>query len=213
MNTEDPRPLELYDVPSAVADLLNLARGAVYKLWQIELDLTPETLPIVDQYLREIPANAAADIRRLAISTAGCYFGEVARRVLNGRWRIEGDDPRAWRVELCPCYLHFSPVGMAGEVQTQKESDDFDGNFLTSPQLHEQLENMLRTAAPFSEGEYYSLCGRLEVLELVTDWLVNKAIADGDEPHEYTAQDYHGHFAQLGQLHNHHCSCGKNHTH
>jgi hypothetical protein len=155
----------------------------------VEPDLTPETLPLVDQYLRQMPSDAPSEARQLAIAGAGCYFGEVARRLLHGRWVLPDPAPSSWRVELVSCFLYFSPVGMAGEIQSRGESEEDDGSFATAVEQREDLHQMLAAAAPFSEDEYYSLSGRIDVLQLAADWLVGRRLSSGS-PRTYSAEDY-----------------------
>jgi hypothetical protein len=181
---------ELESTPEAVADLVELARSAVTRVIGVEPDLTPETLPLLDQYLRTVPEDATAEVRSLVLASVGCYFGEVARRSLSGRWVLSDGGPSAWRIELEPCFLFFHPVGMTGEVMLGRPSDEHDGGFATLDSLRDDLFEMLELAPPLPEGEYYSLAGRIEVLELAADWLVGRRLASDSAAEPYTAQDY-----------------------
>jgi hypothetical protein len=181
---------ELERCPEAVDDLVELARSMVGRVLGVEPDLTPETLPLLDQYLRGVPDDATEEVRALAIAAVGCYFGEVARRTLSGRWVLCDDGPSSWRIELEPCFLYFHPVGMAGEVLLGRESDAHNGSFATLDELRDDLFQMLASAAPLPEGEYFSLAGRIEVLELAADFLVARRLASGRPALPYSAEDY-----------------------
>ncbi len=176
--------------PEAVDDLIELARAMVARVIGVEPDLTPETLPLLDRYLQTIPDDAAAETRDLVLAAIGCYFGEVARRALSGRWVLSGERPGAWRIELEPCFLYFHPVGMAGEVMLGRESDAHDGSFATLDELRDELFEMLAQAPPLPEGEYYSLSGRIEVLQLAADWLVGRRLSTDSAAEPYSAEDY-----------------------
>lgn len=180
-------------MPRKVQDLALMAQKAVTQVLGVEPDFTPETLPLIDRYLRDLSPDMPPDVRHLVVSTVGCYFGEVVRRVLKGRWCIDGDGPEAWRIELSSCFLHFSPVGMAGEVASLGEDESYDGSFSTLDDLHDGLSDALGTAAPLPEDEYYSLSGRVDILQLAADWLVGRAMASGRDRPSFTAADYKRH--------------------
>ncbi len=177
-------------IPAAVDDLVRMGRRMVHEVIGVEPDLTPDTLPLVDQYLRQVPPDLAHETRDLVVCAVGCYFGEVARRALNGRWVLAGAGPESWRVELSSCFLYFSPVGMAGEVLAGADSDHYDGSFSTSDDLRDDLSAVLSAAGPVPEDEYYSLCGRIDVLELAADWLTGKRMASGKPVRAYSEEDY-----------------------
>jgi hypothetical protein len=177
-------------LPPQVADLVEMARHNVLEVVGVEPDLTPETLPLVDHYLRDLPEESPPEVRGLVVSAVGSHFGEVVRRILDGRWAIGGEDPTSWRIELSSCFLYFCPVGMAGEVLLGQESDDYDGTFGTLDELWEGLNTALATAAPMSEEEYFSLAGRVDILHFAADWLAAKRLASGKPPRHYSARDY-----------------------
>lgn len=176
--------------PSEVEDLVQMAQSSVKEVVGVEPDLTPETLPLVDEYLRQVGPGLQLEVRDLVISAVGCYFGEVVRRKLNGRWNTKRSSPQTWRIELVNCFLHFHPVGMAGEVLTGAETEDYDGSFATLDVLRDGLAHMLSEAAPMSEEEYYSLAGRIDILQLAADWLVGRSLASGKPLVHLTAKDY-----------------------
>jgi hypothetical protein len=98
--------------PPAVADLADACVRFVEKALGFQLDYTPETLPVLDHYLEQAREAAAerSDALLLLAHTAGAYLGEVIRRKHASWWRVEGDDPVAWRIELEAVYLAFSPM-------------------------------------------------------------------------------------------------------
>ncbi|MCC6749437.1 MAG: hypothetical protein IT371_17365 [Deltaproteobacteria bacterium] len=181
---------ELAEVPVAVLERVHSAERRVAEALGVAPDLTTDTLPLVDGYLKSVVVQAPKESRDGLLDEVGCYFGEVMRHRLDARWWVVGDDPRRWRLELRRCFLHFSPVGMAAEALTACESLSYDGSFSTLDELHEDLDAMLKLAAPISEAEYYSLSGRADILELVADWLVGRRAAAGQESTELTPDDY-----------------------
>ncbi len=184
------------DVPSRVLDLAELARKGAAHVTGVDPDYTYETLPLVDMYLREVPEDATEEVLHLIVASSGCYFGEVARRVLNGRWAVGSGAPEGWRMELASCFLYFYPVGMAGEVYSRGKDPDYDGSLGTMIEAHDGLSEMLANAAPFSEDEYYSLACRVEVLQLAADWLTARPMAAGKRARIFTAADYSAYLDQ-----------------
>ena len=181
---------QIANMPTEVEDLAMMACRNVQRVIGVEPDFTHETLPLVDQYLRELPHDSPAEEIEQALATVGCYFGEVARRLLDGRWAITTDPPRKWRVELINCFFHFRPVGMAGEVFYREVSDEYDGAFATLNEQWDGLSQALSEAVPVSEQDYYSLSGRIDVLHLAADWLTGHNQASGEAPRTYSALDY-----------------------
>jgi hypothetical protein len=185
---------QLRDIPAIVADLVRDVQRAVAGALGVEPDLTAETLPLVDRYLRVTVSAMAADERAERVGAIGAYFGEVARRKLDGRWARLEHGPSSWRLELSSCFLHFLPFGMVGESLLGCESEEYDGTFATLDELHDELQQALQNAPPMPEDEYYSLAGRLEILSMVADWLVSRGLARAkdrdEEPARYSADDY-----------------------
>lgn len=169
--------VEPAEPPAEVAGLVEDVCAAVQQAFGARPDLTPETLPLVDGYLREVVADLPVEEREERVVAVGAYFGEVARRKLEARWSRLEREPHSWRVELSSCFLHFGPVGMAGESLVGCESEQYDGTFGTLDELHDELAEMLSSSPQIPEDEYFSLAGRLEVLCKVADWLVGRTIA------------------------------------
>jgi hypothetical protein len=177
-------------IPKEVDDLISMAQQSVAQVIGVKPDLTPETLPLVDQYLRQVDPDTREEVLDLILTAVGCYFGEVVRRKLHGRWVVKEDGPFSWRIELINCFLHFRPVGMAGEVFYRGENDLYDGSFATLDELRDSLAEILGEASPLTEDEYYSLSCRIDVLQLAADWLVGRSLVKGKKPPSYSSMDY-----------------------
>ena len=160
--------------PDQVHPFLEAARRYVQRALGVELDGSDTSLAFVDHYIDKTARAEALklDVLALIAPALGAYFGEVVIAKLGGHWLIEDADPNHWRVELTPAPLTFHPVGMAAEALRGGEVDGFDGNFVTRNDLTGPLSVALEGAPPVDEGYYYSLTGRLETLEHVTDLLV-----------------------------------------
>ena len=191
MNTPPPPQMDqaLPAAPAEVRQQLNAAREAVRVAYGVDLDFSAAALSLLDELLRSFVSGLSKDNRESLLDAVGCYFGEVVRCLLNGFWLIHGPQPRDWRIGLTSCFLHFTPVGMAGECLVGCETDQYDGTFEIMEMHHEALAKRLDRAPPVTEVEYYSLSGRLEGLTLVADWLVAKQLTEG-EPSLFGEQNY-----------------------
>src|SRR5262245_1038843 len=102
-----PHPSEVSDelepAPPEVADLADASVRYVNDALGLRRDCPPETLPILDHYVRERGRGAKDEVGALIAPAAGAYFGEVVRRVLPGaRWHCPPGDHRRWRLEFEP---------------------------------------------------------------------------------------------------------------
>jgi hypothetical protein len=159
--TQDPRS---GPPPGEIHELAERAVDFVRRALHVTLDYTPETLPVLDHWLRAVPRDEPAMLE-LAAATAGAYFGEVVRKTLGGEWRDDGVLRLVVGIEL-------TPAGMAAEAISNDDSDG-RGTFEVPAGDRAAVEDAL-SAREVPEDEYYSLCGRLELLQLVADVLVGR---------------------------------------
>jgi len=157
--------------PGAVHELAEQAVDFVRRTTGIALDYTPETLPVLDHYLREVPSERP-ELVGLVATASGIYFGEVARRRLGGEWITDGDDPREWELET-PLGLQFRPVGVAAETIVRMDTEE--GAFEVSEEDRDAVEEALDQEVP--EDEYYSLSGKLETFEKIHQVLTGRRAA------------------------------------
>lgn len=139
----------------------------------VALDFDSDTLPLLDHYLRSVPADQPATTR-LVITTAAAYFGEVIVRRLGGRWETGDGDELTWRLVL-PTGVSFSPAGMVGAAIVRADAADLDTGLDAPPRMRPYVESALARMSPVSAEEYYSLCGRLDTLEHVHEVLLTVA--------------------------------------
>jgi hypothetical protein len=157
------------DCPPEVAEHAALTVAYVERALGVRLEFNSETLPVLDHYLRGVPAGQAATVALVA-STAGAYFGEVVRHHVGGRWELGAGTPEGWRFIL-PTGLSFLPAryalgaitrgqGQDGAAETDELAD------LDSPDmLREMIDNAIAAMGDIEEDVFYSLCGRLDTLE------------------------------------------------
>ncbi len=161
--------------PDEVQQFVEALRGYVARALGggVALDGSPTSLAFVDHYIAETAATKLDDaVMRLVAPALGAYFGEVAIQRFGGRWTLETSDPATWRVDLDPVELRFYPAGMAAEALAHDEVEGFDAGLQAKPELMGPLAEALGQSPPVDENYYYSLTGRLEVLEQAVDILV-----------------------------------------
>jgi hypothetical protein len=160
-------PMVEEDVPAAVEDLALGAFRLVKEKLAFELDFTPETLPVLDHFLRSLRDPDPSDtVVSLAGPCAGAYFGEVVRRSLPGlRWHCPSDDYRRWRLEGVNVFVALNPIGAALEAIYGEAVADFHAHLALLPEEQSIVEASLAHAGPVREDDFYRLAVRHEVLE------------------------------------------------
>src|SRR5262245_55902271 len=156
MHDDTPPPGEVFDLAERAVEYVRKAMGQV-------LDYTPETLPLLDYYLRGIPMDRE-EIVDLIARTAGAYFGEVARKAIGGVWQQDGTE---WRLVL-GAGITLTPAAMAAEAIAQGSVGDYDATFDVPDDHRGAVEDAL-SDREVPEEEYYSLSGRLETLTTVAE--------------------------------------------
>jgi len=162
--------------PGSVHELAERTVDFVRRALTLTLDYTPETLPLLDHYLANVPRDQP-DTVKLVATTAGAYFGEVVRRTMGGEWEDREDAPPLdWKVRL-PGGVSFCPGGMAALAVLQAESEGVDGEIDVPEGARALVEDALAARGRVAEDEYYSLSGRLEVLMFIVDLVIGSAAA------------------------------------
>ncbi len=172
---------EFIPPPGVVFELCESTIGFVSRSLNMVLDYTPETLPVLDHYLRQVPLDVEGTIELVAVA-AGVYFGEVARRSFGGTWQFDETKPHGtWRVDL-PGRVSFAPVSYATSAILCEDATD-DGELVVPQKMTAMVEAALEAKGEVRIDEYYSLSGRLEVLNYVVELCVaNSAPASDPDP-------------------------------
>lgn len=183
------------EVPPRIREYADQAVEYVRRALGVTLEYDSDTLPLLDHYLRAVPADQAATMQ-LVIGTAGAYFGEVVRRRLGGRWDTSGDEGD-WRVFL-PTGINFSPVGFVATAIAQSDLPTVDSEIDAPLRMRPHVQQALSRMGEVSVDEFYSLCGRLDTLEHVHEVLVAVAAQmmgnaeDEDAPEPVAADEPSG---------------------
>jgi hypothetical protein len=157
------------DTPSAVRDLARACVAFVRKSVGIDLDFTPDTLPLLDHYLSQA-REGKGEIHTLVAAAAGAYFGEVIRGQYPCRWAlVDGDDHDAWRLEFEQVFLYLFPVALARSLLAPSGAGD--AGFSVREQDRPALAAALSLLGEVDEDEFYLLSTRFDVLSSVAERL------------------------------------------
>jgi hypothetical protein len=182
------------EVPATIYELSESCRRFAFSAIGVELDYEPETLPVLDEYLR-VASRGVSDrpeLEPLVARAAGAYFGEVLRRRVDGFWRHRPNLPDdEW--ELCSrrTLLSLSPLGLVLECLARSpDHAGPSGELRLAPDDAALAEERLALVPPVSEDEYYLLSTRLEVIETVYETLRDRMKVEGRESLVFDEDDY-----------------------
>ena len=170
-DTDDETPDEKPS-PENVLELAASCVRFVGQKYNVALDFTPDTLPVVDQYLRDGQKEVGARPETMAIlaATIGAYLGEVMRREFGAFWFSDGDYP-AWRLYFTHVYLACNPLGMVLEALDPEQADGWHAHFEIDPGDADVVAERL-AKLPEVEAELFSMpTTRLEALTVVFEAL------------------------------------------
>ena len=167
--------------PEAVRDLAEACVRYVKRAFDIELDYTPDTLPLLDHYLRSAQDISREEVLNLIAPAAGAYFGEVVSRQLGPcRWHWVEGDFSACRLEFGRCFLSFNPIGCALGTLLGSNADGYGGDPTLLPEDGPLVRESIERVGGVREDDYYRLAVRFEVGEQVVSLLIDKAIAQNE---------------------------------
>lgn len=187
----EPEPEPLPPPPAQVAELVAACMRFVASKYKVALDGTPDTLSLVDQYVRE--ARTAYEARPESIDlvapAVGAYLGEVMRQEFGAEWFAEGSH-EAWRLYFHNVYLTFNPVGIAREAITMQEEEGWNAHLTLDPAEREAIDERLAAMPDVDEEEYYLPTTRFDVLTVVVETLRARAEQAGTGDVTFGREDY-----------------------
>jgi hypothetical protein len=180
--------------PGRVLELCAACVRFVLTKYKVELDFTADTLPMVDHYVEEAREAIAARPETMALTAhaVGAYLGEVVRRHHACWWRIDHDDPGAWRLEFRDVLLTFYPVQVAYTAITRDDEDAALSEFELPQADRDALFERLAQLPPVSEDEYFAPSTKVEVLDIAVDALLARRARDPDGTRSFGPDDYAG---------------------
>ena len=186
-----PDPDAVAAAPPAVAELAAACVRFVSTRYKTPLDFTPETLSLLDQWIRDARTEVAAvpESAELVQSAAGAYLGEVIRRAFGARWFAEGD-VSAWRLYLSRVYCAVNPVGLVREALILGPAEGWHAHFELDPGERDAIEARLASLPAADDEEFYAPTTRFDVLSIVFDALREGLRARGLGDVRFTPEDY-----------------------
>ncbi len=181
--------------PAEIGDLVEACREFVRRALALELDLSADTLPVLDHYLSLVRSSAEErpTLVPLVTRAVGAYFGELVRRRIGGFWFLPDADVHHWLLCATPVYLSLNPVGIAYDaLYGQSDHDGPSAELRLAPEDREAVEKRLALLPPVSESDYFLLSTRLEVLDIAVDALRAQMMAGGRQDVTFEPADYEG---------------------
>ena len=158
---------------NAVMDLTIACVTSVKNATGVELDLTQDTLPILDHYAERADSPRDEVVSLLAPMT-GAYFGELLRRQLeDGEWLIDSDDYADWRLRFDRCSLALNPIGVALEVLLGEDIPDWGAHLQTAPEDQLRVKKALEVYGDVRDRDFYTFSVRFEAIEQAYLGLLN----------------------------------------
>jgi hypothetical protein len=184
---------EFQPPPEPIPDYVTACLEYVRRALKVDLDFTPDTLPLLDHYatLSRETIRERPELGPLITRAAGAYFGELIRGRLGGFWRVPTINVHDWSVCSNAVFLWFNPIGIAYDALYAGTDHEGPRSMLrVAPEDHELLAQRLAALPPVPEDEYFTFSTRFEVLEVATETLHQKLIDAGYEGTEFGPEDY-----------------------
>ena len=185
------RPKDVEPMPANVAELSAACVRFVATKYGVALDFGPDTLSLLDQYVRDARPEIAVKPESIGLLQAsiGAYLGEVIRRAHGGMWATDGDHD-GWRVQMRRVYLSFNPVGMAREALLLEEAPGWHAHLETDAAERDALDERLAALPPAPDDEFYAPSTRFDVVEIAMEALAAQMRANGLGDVRFSADDY-----------------------
>jgi len=184
---------EIQPPPEPIADYVSACLEYVRRALKMELDFTPETLPLLDHYaaLSRETIRERPELAPLIAQAAGAYFGEMVRARLGGFWRVPTINVHDWAICSSVVFLWFNPIGMAYDALYSGTEHDGPRSLLrVSPEDHDFLAQRLASLPPLPEDEFFLFSSRFEALEVAVEALHARLLEGGYEGTVFTLEDY-----------------------
>jgi hypothetical protein len=184
---------EFQPPPEPIPDYVSACLEYVRRALKVELDFTPETLPLLDHYatLSRETIRERPELEPLITRAAGAYFGEVVRARFGGFWKVPTINVHDWAVCSSLVFLWFNPIGIAYDaIFSGTEHDGPRSMLRVAPEDHDFLAQRLAQLPPLPEDEYFSFSTRFEAIEVAVETLHARLVEGGYEGTEFSEEDY-----------------------
>jgi hypothetical protein len=177
-----------------VADLAASCARFVERRYGVALDYEPDTLSLLDQYVRDARAGAIdeatkAETVELVVAVTGAYFGEVARRAYGAEWVAEGPYEE-WKLCLEPVYLAFNPLGVMREAFRAEEQPGWNAHLAMEEADRPFVEARIAALGEVDADEFFLPSTRWDVLEIAVEALKSRMNERGETGVRFSREDY-----------------------
>lgn len=182
-----------FGVPLPVAELASNLVDFVERSLGIRPDFSPDTLSIVDHYAVQArdEVRSRPEISDLTAQALGAYFGEVLRRSEGGFYLVPSPNFHDWSLCGENAFVSLNPIGVGYDALMGSQDHSGPSSQLKlAAEDRESVASRLAALPEVGEGEYYSLCTRLEVMQIVMAHVRSAAESRGYADMLYTAEDY-----------------------
>ena len=179
--------------PENLVELARACEAYVMQASGFQLDYTVETLPVLDQYAREVQETIETrpELLELLAHAAGAYFGQVLCGVGPGFWRLPSGNVLDWQVCMREAFLWLNPIGVAYDVLSQdSEHAGPNAQLRVAAEDRDLVKARLARLADVPEEEYYSFSTRMEVIEMVLEELKRQQDERGYGGMTFDESDY-----------------------
>ncbi len=190
-----------FGVPQQIVELAGSLTDFVENAVGIRPDFSPDTLSIVDHYAAEArkQLESRPELADLTGQALGAYFGEVVRRSEGGFWQIPSPNFHDWKLCGVTAFMTINPIGVGYDALFGGTDHHGPASALKlAPEDREAVEHRLANLPEVPADEYYALCTRLEVVQIVMDAVRGQQSRRGYDEVTFTADDYEGELRPLG---------------
>jgi hypothetical protein len=180
-------------LPPVIEELAGVGREYVRRALGVELDFSPETLPVVDHYATLVRAELETNpsLGPIAAAALGAYFGELLRLRFDGFWRVPSGNQHDWSVCSRHVFLAINPIGVGFDaVYGGLDHDGPRSALRVAPEDRHYLDQRLAAIPPVPEDEYFLFSTRFEVVEIASEALAAKMEEEGYGGTEFSPEDY-----------------------
>jgi hypothetical protein len=160
--------------PERIEELTASCIRFVHATTGLQLDLTHETLPILDHYTRLSRTELATrpEAGPLIAQASGAYFGQVLAIEFGGLWRAMNADVHEWQLYFQPQFLLLNPVGIAYDVLFEGGTHDGPSADLRFARDERALVEARLNALPeVSHDDYFTFSTRFDVVQIAVEAL------------------------------------------
>lgn len=189
------------DVPQQIVDLSSNLVDFVERAVGIRPDFSPETLSIVDHYAKIARAEVEKrpELHDLPGRALGAYFGEVVRRSEGAFWSVTSANFHDWSLCGVSAFVAINPMGVGFDALLGSMNHGGPSSqFKLGPEDREGVSARLAALPEVPEDEYYTLCTRFEVTQIIMEAVRGLASQRGYEDMVYTEADYADGLRPLG---------------